>query len=98
MLSTPEDVLTWGVIHIIAGGPTDDDSNRARKSHTRLVESLAIGEDRISWEAPRLSFGPKDLIGVIFLHSDALVIRATIANYKVARVLVDSGSSVNVLF
>lgn len=37
-------------------------------------------------------------MGVIFSHTDALVIRAIIANYEVAQVLVDSGSSINVLF
>lgn len=31
-------------------------------------------------------------------HDDALVVQATIANYEVAQVFVDSGSSVNILF
>lgn len=38
-LPTLEDVPTRGVIKIIAGGPTDNDSNRVRKSHARLMES-----------------------------------------------------------
>ncbi|XP_073153205.1 uncharacterized protein [Henckelia pumila] len=45
-----------------------------------------------------LSFGPEDLKGVSRNHNDALVIRAMTANYDVARIFVDSGSSVNVLF
>ncbi|XP_073121459.1 uncharacterized protein [Henckelia pumila] len=47
---------------------------------------------------PTLSFGPEDLKGVANNHNDALVIRAMVANYDVARKFVDSGSSVNVLF
>ncbi|XP_073138696.1 uncharacterized protein [Henckelia pumila] len=47
---------------------------------------------------PTLSFGPEDLKGVSSNHNDALVIRAMVANYDVARIFVDSGSSVNVLF
>lgn len=62
------------------------------------MKSLAIGESRATQETPLLSFGLEDLAGVTFPHSDALVIWVTIANYEVAQVLVDSGSSVNVLF
>lgn len=45
-----------------------------------------------------ISFGPSDLEGVIAPHEDALVIRATIANYDVAWVFMDLRSSVNILF
>ncbi|XP_074556557.1 uncharacterized protein LOC141812464 [Curcuma longa] len=41
---------------------------------------------------------PQDLEGVTTPHDDAFVIRATIANYDVARIFVDTGSSVNVLY
>ncbi|XP_073137176.1 uncharacterized protein [Henckelia pumila] len=47
---------------------------------------------------PTLSFGLEDLKGVSSNHNDALVIRDMVANYDVARIFVDSGSSVNVLF
>ncbi|XP_073135228.1 uncharacterized protein [Henckelia pumila] len=40
----------------------------------------------------------RDLRGVVAPHNDALVVTVTIANYDVARIFVDSGSSVNVLF
>lgn len=45
-----------------------------------------------------IGFGPGDLEGVMTLHNGALVIRTTVANYDLARVLVDASSSVNILF
>lgn len=45
-----------------------------------------------------ISFGPVYLEGLTTPHEDVLVIRVTIANYEVARVFVDSGSSMNILF
>lgn len=42
--------------------------------------------------------GTEDLEGVVFPRNDTLVIRMAIANYEIARVLIDSESSVNVLF
>lgn len=62
------------------------------------MESLAIGEEMVAREIPPISYGPGELASIIFPHSDALIIGATIANYDVVRVLVDSASSVNVLF
>lgn len=62
------------------------------------METLTIQEDRVAREHPSISFGLKDLAGVAFPHNDALVIRATIANYKVAQIMVDSESSINILF
>ncbi|XP_073133578.1 uncharacterized protein [Henckelia pumila] len=44
--------------------------------------------------SPTLSFGPEDLKGVFSNHNDALVIRATVANYDVARIFVDSGHAI----
>lgn len=43
-------------------------------------------------------FSLEDLEGVMFPHNDTLVICVAIANYEVVRILVDSGSFVNVLF
>lgn len=81
----PENISSRGVINVIVGGPTDGNSHRTLKSRALLIESFAIGENRVTREAPLLSFGLEDLVGVAFPHSDdALVIRATIKNYEVA--------------
>ncbi|XP_073120218.1 uncharacterized protein [Henckelia pumila] len=82
---------------MISGGPTDGDSNRARKMNSRKLVNMEIG-NQIVHNDPTLSFGPKDLKGISNNHNDALVIRAMVANYDVARIFVDSGSSVTVLF
>ncbi|XP_075507455.1 uncharacterized protein LOC142544279 [Primulina tabacum] len=86
-----------GVINMVSGGPTDGDSNRARKASSRRLENMEISSTRTR-SGSMITFGPEDMKGVVDPHNDALVIRAMIANYEVARIFVDSGSSVNVLF
>ncbi|XP_073121103.1 uncharacterized protein [Henckelia pumila] len=86
-----------GIINMISGGPTDRDSNQARKTSSRKLINMEI-DKQIVHTGPTLSFGPEDLKGISSNHNDALVIRAMVANYDVARIFVDLGSSVNVLF
>lgn len=86
------------MINVILGGATSGDSNEARKVHCRQLESFTILINHRMEEDPIISFGPVDLEGVTIPHEDALVINTTIANYDVARMFVDSGSSVNILF
>ncbi|XP_073153296.1 uncharacterized protein [Henckelia pumila] len=89
---------TKGVINMISGGPTDGDSNRARKTSSRKLSNMEIA-DQVVRTGLTLSFGPDDLkVLSDTTHNDALVIRALVANYDVARIFVDSGSSVNLLF
>lgn len=82
---------------MISCGPTDGDSNRARKSTSRRMENLEVSERKVR-ARQSISFGPADMTGVVEPHNDALVTRATIVNYEVARVFIDSDSSFNVLF
>ncbi|XP_073290538.1 uncharacterized protein [Primulina huaijiensis] len=93
----PREQPPRGVINMISGGPTDGDSNRARKASSRRLENMEISSLGIR-SGPMISFVPEDMKGVADPHNDALVIRAMIANDEVARIFVDSGSSVNVLF
>lgn len=76
----------------------DGYSNRVRKTHSHHLESFAVKIRSKVEEDPIISFGPIDLKGVTTSHEDVLVIRSTIANYKVARVFINSGSSVNIFF
>lgn len=45
-----------------------------------------------------ISFEPSNLEGVTIPHDNALVVRATIANYDVSNVFIDLESSISILF
>lgn len=49
-------------------------------------------------EIPALGFGPQDIEGVSMPHNDVLMVYVTLANHEVARVFMDVGSSINVIF
>ncbi|XP_042467528.1 uncharacterized protein LOC122050709 [Zingiber officinale] len=85
-------------IGMISGGPTEEDSGRACKSHERRLEIHAVGCSQEHAAGPVINFGPQDLEGLELPHDDAFIIKAIIANSRVARVFVDTGNSVNVLF
>ncbi|CAA0830908.1 Unknown protein, partial [Striga hermonthica] len=86
-----------GVIHMIFGGPTDGDSNRARKAYARgryhKVEVQQVNE-----EGPVMNFGPADVGEVERPHNDALMITVQVSGCEVQRIFVDTGSSINVIF
>lgn len=81
---------------MISGGDVDGDSNRVHKRHSR-VEYMVVGAPELKL-GPILGFRHSDLEGLMIPHNDALITRATIANYNVTQILVDTGSSVNILF
>ena len=45
-----------------------------------------------------LSFSEEDARGVIMPHDDALVVTMTVANHAIHGILVDNGSSVDILY
>lgn len=49
-------------------------------------------------EFPVIGFSDDENVGISLLHSDALVITLTIENHNVHRILVDNGSSANILY
>ncbi|XP_073025057.1 uncharacterized protein [Primulina eburnea] len=51
-----------GVINMISGGPTDGDSNRARKASSRRLENMEISSTQTR-SGPIISFGPEDTEG-----------------------------------
>ena len=47
---------------------------------------------------PALSFSEEDKMGTIQPHDDALVVTLRIGNYDVKRVMVDQGSSADIMY
>ncbi|XP_073121636.1 uncharacterized protein [Henckelia pumila] len=86
------------MINMISGGTTDGDSGRARKAHGRILENLEVNSQLSCPTDPNISFGREDLKDVVVPHNDPLLVTLTIANYDVARIFVDTGSSVNIIF
>ncbi|XP_073275462.1 uncharacterized protein [Primulina huaijiensis] len=87
-----------GMIHMILRGATDGDSGRAWNVHGRRLENFEISRGADLPQDLVISFEPKDLRGVMAPHNNALVVTSTIANYDMARIFIDNGSFVNMLF
>ena len=82
-----------------AGG---GESNSAGKAHLHSIRSAEIAEVQAVSKLPRLdasiTFSDSNLEGCHHPHDDPLVIRAVMANKTVNRVLVDNGSSADIIF
>ncbi|XP_073137634.1 uncharacterized protein [Henckelia pumila] len=87
-----------GMIYMILGGTTYGDSGRARKAHGHRLENFEVNSQLSCPTDPNISFGREDLKDVAVPHNDPLLVTLTIANYDVARIFVDTGSSVNIIF
>ena len=78
------------------------ESSSARKAHLRSIRSGEVMEVQAVSKPPRLNttitFSDSDLEGCHHLHDDPLVIRAVVVNKTIHRVLVDNGSSADIIF
>ena len=88
---------------MISGGfARGGESSSARKAHLRSIKSAEMGEIQAVSKLPRLdttiTFSNSDLEGFQHPHDDPLVIRAIVANTTVHRVLIDNGSSADIIF
>ncbi|XP_050233028.1 uncharacterized protein LOC126681528 [Mercurialis annua] len=82
-----------GVINTISGGTLESEySRKRRKKKQKMVMSVSAGSP---W--PSIIFGPEDAKGVEFPHEDALIVSTIVGSKWVKRLLVDDGSSVNLL-
>ncbi|XP_019188934.1 PREDICTED: uncharacterized protein LOC109183296 [Ipomoea nil] len=99
-----EDEAQWRqkpVINMIVGGPEGGDSANTRKAWARqLYVGTVYGREEGSKKACRelITFTDKYLPTGETPHQDALVIAMDVNGVVVQRILVDTGSSVNVLY
>ena len=92
-----------GEIQVISGGfEGGGGSSTARKAHLRSIRSEEILEIQAISKLPRLdptiTFSDSDMEAYQHPHDNPLVIRVVVANKTVHRVLVDNGSSADIIF
>ncbi|XP_050207935.1 uncharacterized protein LOC126657310 [Mercurialis annua] len=85
-----------GVVNVIMGGSTGGDSNTTRKKAARTVYSVSPGAPNAK-KFRSVSFSEVDSHGLSVPHEDALVVKGRLNNFEVSRMLVDTGSSVNMI-
>ncbi|KAL0401689.1 UNVERIFIED_CONTAM: hypothetical protein Slati_4198800 [Sesamum latifolium] len=98
-----ENLPTAGVIGVVTGGPAGGDSAPARKA---LVRAASTPQEIDSCKEviitgvleEEITFSSNDLEKGVPLHNDALMISATVSNFWVKKVLVDTGSTTDILF
>ena len=87
------------ISEVFVGG---GESSSARKAHLRSIRSGEVMEVQAVSKLPRLdtaiTFSDSDLEGCQHPHDDPLVIREVMANKTIHRVLVDNGSSTDIIF
>ena len=92
-----------GEIHVISGGFAEGgESSSARKAHLRSIRSGEALEVQTVSKLPRLdttiTFSDLDMESCQHPHDDPLMIKTIIANKTIHRVLVDNGSSADIIF
>ena len=87
---------------ISRGFASGGESNSARKAHLHNIISGETLEVQAVSKLPRLdttiTFLDSDMEGCQHPHDDPLVIRVVVANKTVHRVLIDNGSSADIIF
>ncbi|KAL2251354.1 UNVERIFIED_CONTAM: Retrovirus-related Pol polyprotein from transposon opus [Sesamum indicum] len=92
-----ENAPVKGIIHTIAGGSVGW-SRRARRRFEResRLERRKQGVNMTG--NPEIVFGDRDVGARIVTDNDPMVIRMDIANFTVHKVLIDNGSSADIIF
>ncbi|XP_021741185.1 uncharacterized protein LOC110707483 [Chenopodium quinoa] len=89
-------------VYVISGGPVHGGTvNRARADLRAMIHQIN-DNDKCRWPPlppqPRAMFDEYDQKGIIYPHDDPLVVTMRIANWEVDRILINGGSSSNIIY
>ena len=86
---------------IVGGTATTGSSKKARKTYLRMVQNVQLtgSVPKIAQrESPIIGFSKDNARRLHHPHDDALVVNVRVGDYNVHRMLVDNGSSANILY
>jgi len=90
-----------GEIRMIVRGTLIGSSSKAKKTYLREVQNVQISRRpprMIREDEPTIIFMNEDARRLHHPHDDVIIITLVIGNYTTRRVLVDNGSSANILY
>ncbi|XP_075663081.1 uncharacterized protein LOC142632590 [Castanea sativa] len=91
-----------GVIEVIHAVPRGAQASRTKGVLVVLPTEICTGkqpsEKKLRYIKPPIAFDDDDMEGTIQLHEDALVVTARIKDFLVKRVMIDQGSSADVMY
>ena len=86
---------------IIGGTVTTGSSKKAQKTYLKMVQNIQLtgSVPKIAWgESPIIGFSEEDARRLHHPHDDALVVNVRVGDYNVHQMLVDNGSSADILY
>ena len=86
---------------IIGGTTVTGSSKKVRKTYLRMVQNVQLTNSvpkMAQIENPIIGFSEEDARRLYHPHDDALVVSIRVGDYNTHRVLVDNGSSADILY
>ncbi|XP_038701868.1 uncharacterized protein LOC119998599 [Tripterygium wilfordii] len=85
---------------IFSGSEIGEITHSSAKKHVKQTENFEVWNDKpmVQFTRQVISFTDDEMTKLLNPHDDALVITLQIANCEVKRIMIDDGSSVNLLF
>ena len=86
---------------IVRGTATTGSSRKARKTYLRMVQNVQLRGSvpkMARRESPVIGFSEEDMRRLHHSHDDALVVSVRVGDYNVHQMLIDNGSSVDILY
>ena len=90
-----------GEIRVIIGGTSIGQSSKSKKTYLKVVQNVQLSGQSLRTrgiDEPTISFTDEEAERIHHPYDDAIVITLLIADYTTRRVLVDNGSSVDILY
>jgi len=88
------------ILPIAGGSSMEFQTKKQKKDHLRLVNNIAVqGPVRYTdWSRTPITFSEEDLRLESYPHVDVMVITANVAGWGISTILIDSGSSTDIIF